>query len=606
MLNSSDLLKTSRPMSSPSIEVAGLEARIARLPIEQRKKYDLLKPDEQQIFWKLNSKKWRLSNLYWVTDKNGKKVKFFPNWAQRQFYRNFWYLNVVLKVRQIGMSTFMGLLQLDDCLHRKDYTCGIVDKTVDDAKKKLVKIKYAYDHLDDPDDPATAPLGALIKQAVGIRSSNKTELSFTNNSQIWAGASLRGGTVNNLHVSELGPIAFSDPKRAAEIAKGSFNTVHQGNIITIESTHEGGRYGLNYEMIRAAEGTEGKVRSKLDWRLNFFPWWREPGYRLALVKPLVLTTGQKYYFGEIERMFKVKLTDEQKFWWQTMKNRPGQDMEREFPGHVEEALQALTPGAIYGPQLQELRARGRVREFEIEGFAPLFTSWDIGVSDFCCIWLLQMVGYDILCHGYLTFHGERPAYYAAKMIEWEREFDRPIVKHFIPHDAANVIKLAGENPGGKSWQMMLRDAGLRNTVVVPRTPDLWVGINYTRSLLPRFFFHSVRCEKEIIMPDKTILPSGLSCLAGYHKTVELVGGRMSELPVHDASSHGADALRTFGEAHSRGMIDKVTAGAAARGTTKQQRPQSITGIRQQTVVHERVDDRLRPSVPQTAKMGFRP
>ena len=35
----------------------------------------------------------------------------------------------------------------------------------------------------------------------------------------------------------------------------------------------------------------------------------------------------------------------------------------------------------------------------------------------------------------------------------------------------------------------------------------------------------------------------------------LRGGMIVEVPVHDAASHGADALRTFGEAHLRGMIE---------------------------------------------------
>lgn len=580
------------------------DERIARLSPEKRKAFEALNPEEREVFWKLNSRVWRLSNLYWVTNKFGKKIKFRPNWAQKEFYNLFWFLNVVLKVRQIGISTWIGLLELDLCLHKKDYTCGLVDKTLDDGKKKLERIQYAYDHLDDPDDPTTAPLGALIKQAVGIKTSNKTEITFTNNSKIWVGSTLRGGTVNFLHVTELGPIAHNDPKRAAEIAKGAFNTVAAGNIIVTESTHEGGRYGLNYEMIRAAQATEGQKRTPLDWKLHFYPWPKEPTYTLALARPLILTRAQRHYFATLERQIPgLKLTEEQKNWWVTMSRRPGSDMAREYPGTIEEALQALTPGAIYGEVIGELRVAGRIRDFEPDQSTPLFTAWDIGVSDFCCIWLLQIIGYDILAVDYLTFSGERPAYYASKMVEWERQYRRPIVKHYLPHDAANVIKLAGDTPGGKSWLDMLREAGLFNVVKVPRTPDTWVGINYLRGILPRFFIHATNCSREVIKPDKTILPSGLACLEGYHKKVELIGGKQSELPVHDAASHGADALRTFAEAHAQRMIDKII--ATQGGVPKKQKAtQAITGLRTPIVVNERTD-RLGVKTGQRARMGFR-
>lgn len=54
---------------------------------------------------------------------------------------------------------------------------------------------------------------------------------------------------------------------------------------------------------------------------------------------------------------------------------------------------------------------------------------------------------------------------------------------------------------------------------------------------------------------KRILPSGLGCIEGYHSKIEANGGKVAEVPVHDAASHGADALRTFSEAYALGMLD---------------------------------------------------
>lgn len=46
--------------------------------------------------------RWRLANLYWITDKDGRKIKFEPNTAQLDFMENMTALNLILKARQLG------------------------------------------------------------------------------------------------------------------------------------------------------------------------------------------------------------------------------------------------------------------------------------------------------------------------------------------------------------------------------------------------------------------------------------------------------------------------------------------------------------------------
>jgi hypothetical protein len=526
---------------------------------------------------RLENRVWRLTHLYWIEDANGKKVKFTLNWAQKRFVAFMWWLNVVLKVRQIGISTLIGLLQLDRCLFNSNQTCGVIDKTDDDAKKKLAKISFAYDHLDDPDDATTAALGAAIKQAVRKTVENKKELEFSNGSKIWAGTSLRGGTINFLHVSELGPIAHKAPEKAKEIAAGAFNTVHRGNIIVVESTHEGGRYGLNYELIRLAQRSGAYPGTQLDWKFFFFAWYPEPSYTLALPsgRHLSVTAEQARYFEALEKSARVTLTPEQKHWYVKKAATPKVNMAQQFPGTPEEALQAITEGSIYGKETLALRAQGRVRVFQPDGVAPFYSFWDIGSSDYTCIWLLQFVGLDVLALNYYTFHGATPAHYVAQLIEWERIYGRPMFKHFLPHDANNRGLL------GKTYVDALREAGLTGMKVVPRTPDVWVGIKYLRTLLPRFYFHAETCEKDVNLPTGRILPSGLGALEGYHTQIEAVGGTIKELPVHDEASHGSDALRTFAEAHSRGMLEGASTTA---NELKKDRRKVVTGLREANVI----------------------
>jgi hypothetical protein len=176
--------------------------------------------------------------------------------------------------------------------------------------------------------------------------------------------------------------------------------------------------------------------------------------------------------------------------------------------------------------------------------------WDIGMSDYTSIWFLQLTGQDILALEYFATTGSSAAETAAKVLMIERGY-KPVAMHFLPHDANN------RSVSGKKYVNLLNDAGIRNIKVVPRTPDLWVGINALRAYLPRFYF-STACEKEFkVEGTKVVLPSGLASIEGYRKKLEAIGGTVKEQPIHNEASHGADALRTFGEAMHRRMLDNL-------------------------------------------------
>ena len=88
---------------------------------------------------RLDDPLWRLNNLYWIEDKNGHVRRFRMNRAQRRLHSGLWNRNVVLKARQLGISTYVALLMLDRCLFTANYHAGIIDKTLPDAEQKLEK-----------------------------------------------------------------------------------------------------------------------------------------------------------------------------------------------------------------------------------------------------------------------------------------------------------------------------------------------------------------------------------------------------------------------------------------------------------------------------------
>ena len=184
---------------------------------------------------------WRLNNLYYIKTKDGRNIKFKLNWAQTQLYRDTWYCNIILKARQLGISTYACILFLDSCLFNSNKAAGIVAQTREDAEHLFKKIKHAYDFL--PVD---------IKSSIVATVDSARELVFSNGSSIRVGTSLRGATLQYLHISEFGKICSQFPDKAEEIVTGSLNTVAPGQYIFIESTAEG-TSGYFYEMCKKAQ-----------------------------------------------------------------------------------------------------------------------------------------------------------------------------------------------------------------------------------------------------------------------------------------------------------------------------------------------------------------
>lgn len=221
----------------------------------------------------LLDKNWRISNLYWIKDKEGKRIKFAPNWAQKILLNDPHPCKIILKARQLGITTFFAINFLDEVLFTSNIHAGIIAHTLDDSQNIFAdKLKFAFDNLD--------PRVRALFRTTG---DSAKELSFTNGSVIRVGTSLRSSTIQRLHISEFGKICCKNPEKAREIVTGSLNTVQAGQQIIIESTAEG-REGYFFDMWEKAVNQEksGHPFGLLDFKPFFFPWWKEPAYSISL------------------------------------------------------------------------------------------------------------------------------------------------------------------------------------------------------------------------------------------------------------------------------------------------------------------------------------
>jgi hypothetical protein len=507
----------------------------------------------------MSSRAWRLCNLYTIVDDKAKLRAFDPFPWQRDFYNRLHYCNHVLKARKMGYSTFIEMLNLDDLLFIGGLTAGIVDKGMDDAVKKLKMVKTAYDNLDNEElHPETWQIGRQIKRAVRIVRATTEELEFSNKSVFYCGVSLRGGTLNRLHISELGYTAINAPKKAQEILNGAMNAFTAGNRCDIESTHEGGKVGLHYNLLRKAIKRDDTQLTAMDFRFHFFPWYLDT--RCDTLDRFAIRPEIVEYFDKLSAELGRTFTHGQMLWYDRKEDLQGYGMKKEFPSTTGEAFEAMGDNAIYGKWMADLRGAGRIvpQGFQLHQELPVYTFSDIGLSDYLSTWLIQPAGQNILVLDWMEWQGLPGSKLNDKMLLWERKWDKVISAHYMPHDATR------RSPNdGLSYQAALEAGGMKNIRIVPRTPDVWLGIGYGRDVLPHCWFHGPNCDTPR-QHNGEEHPSGVACLEGYQIDVSATGNTLRELPKHDAFSHSADAFRTFAEAWRRGMINPSTNQAPPR------------------------------------------
>jgi hypothetical protein len=468
---------------------------------------------------------WRLNHLYSIIDKSGNKSLFQLNWAQKKLYQDMWYCNLILKARQLGMSTFVCLLFLDRILFNSNQHAGIIAHTREDAEVMFRRVKFAYDSL--PEE---------LKTLRQVNTDNARELQFNNGSTIRIGTSMRSSTLQYLHISEFGKISARYPEKAREIMTGSLNALGAGQYVFIESTAEG-REGYFYQMCKEAQANKdsGKKLSLFDFRFHFFPWWGHKDYRIDS-QGLAVPEHLSSYFNALEGQISGKLESEQRAWYVKRAITQGEDMKREFPSTPDEAFESSNEGLYYGKQIIEARQQGRIRNVYYDANVPVNSAWDLGYNDSTAIWLFQQCGQEIHLLDFYENSGEALTHY----LQYIKSKPYTYGKHLVPHDAA-----VHEYSTGLSRVEVARNHGIHFTVV----PDIGIneGIDAVRNLLNRCWFDEIKCAK------------GITALESYKKQWNDRHGCWSSQPLHNFASHGADAFRMLSVGIGRLVSKGLTA-----------------------------------------------
>lgn len=481
-----------------------------------------MKPEHLKL---LRDKYWRLNNLYFITDKQGRKVRFRMTDEQIEYFEGMHTRNLILKARQLGFTTECCIIQLDAALF-ESAKCALIAHTLNDAKRLFrEKVKYAYDNL--PKE---------IRAANPASNDAAGELVFSKGGSLYVSTSFRGGTLRYLHVSEFGKICAKFPHKAREIVTGAFEAVAAECFVTIESTAEG-RAGYFFDYSQSAERQQlaGVPLGLLDWKFFFFSWWNNKAYSLDSAD-VVLPQRLTDYFNELHAKQGIVTNDGQRAWYAAKEKTLGDDMKREYPSIPVEAFQQSVEGAYYAQQLTKLYAQQRIGVIPNNSHLPVMTFWDIGVGDSTAIWFVRKVGEEFHVIDYYENSGEGLRHYMKVLKDRGYTYS----EHWGPHDIDN--REFGSD--AKTRRELAQEGYEIDRQIYSMTfdvvPKIGIsdGIEAAREILPLCVFDEAKCEL------------GINCIENYRKEWDDKRGCWKDKPLHDWTSHGSDGFRYFAVAKS--------------------------------------------------------
>lgn len=196
-----------------------------------------------------------------IRDRAGQAVPLVPNRVQREYERQRGLRNIVLKARQMGISTWVtGRLFLKTITHPGTLTVQVAH--TQEAAESLFRMVHRFvEHM-----PENILSDVLRTSRYNVRQIVFPMLDSEYRVESAADANAgRGLTITNLHCSEVARW----PGDAAETLQGLRAAMPPDGELVIESTPMGAG-GCFWRVWQEAEAT-GMVK-------HFFPWWWEPAY----------------------------------------------------------------------------------------------------------------------------------------------------------------------------------------------------------------------------------------------------------------------------------------------------------------------------------------
>lgn len=181
-------------------------------------------------------------------------------------------------------------------------------------------------------------------------------------------------------------------------------------------------------------------------------------------------------------------------------------------------------GAIYGSYYADVLESAILGDYPYDARYPVHTCWDLGVSDSMAIWFVQFIEGTIRLIDYY----ENSTYGLGHYADYVQSKGFRYAGHHLPHDGVQRQLTIDEK--AQSIQNQLLRLGLESVDIVPRTKDVYADIQSVRGILPICRFNNATKE-------------GFNLLRDYRREFDEKNRCFKERPLHDYSSHCADAFR---------------------------------------------------------------
>ena len=257
------------------------------------------------------------------------------------------------------------------------------------------------------------------------------------------------------------------------------------------------------------------IRPALTDRQGWATWIGTPKGHDAFYEQLQRANYDPNWFSAVLKSSETGILDPDE-----LKAAKAEMTEAQFAQEFECSFEAAIVGAIYGDDMGKARDSGRVGKVPYDPTVPVETYWDLGVGDATSIWFIQQVAQEVRVIDFYEASGAGLDHYAKILSERSYNYGR----HVAPHDIA--VRELGT---GKSRLETALSLGIKFEIA-PKL-SLEDGISAGKMLIPRCWFDAEKCKP------------GIEALTHYRRDFDDKRKTFRPTPIHDWSSHAADAWR---------------------------------------------------------------
>ncbi len=488
---------------------------------------------EELIKKYLPCKLWRLNNLYKIITTDAQKqqeaksfnVQFVMNRVQWMIHGHAlkYPRLIILKARQLGMSTFFLVSFFDDALTNEALTCGLIAQKMERANELLERVRFLWDNVHP-----------FYKDLLGLSATRHKEgyLVLSNKSKVMASTSFRGGFLHRLHVSEYGAIARDTPNIAKRLWTDTVQALPTDMPFIIESTAAGHNdFYTRYQDAKTYHSLKNPRRDSSMFYPVFFPWQDEARYKVTHAGKV--EHHHATYFQDLENL-NIQLTKQQKnfFIFKSKEITDRWDLHREFPATEEHAFVLSQDGSYWLDTYNEhVLLQKRIKTNLYNPALDIYVAQDVGQSDYWCMIFFQWNAYDKMISIVGEYYNNQQTWehYAEYIQKQQDYYKQKFARILLPHDSTKRSGFLLTGSDNTVRQSFMQRFGLKNVLLLERQP-LKTSIDAVNIALRQL---------EIDKDCQYII----QCIKQYSRFKDPKTDMWSDQPMKSKYNHGADALR---------------------------------------------------------------